>query len=60
MEMDGGRSTRVEMRMRKQCWLENQKGVDHSENLYSDQRIILKRILWKWTGVCGLDIYGLR
>jgi hypothetical protein len=36
-------------------WLENPKGRGHSEGLDIDGGIILKWMLMKWMGGCGLD-----
>lgn len=37
-------------------WLDNMNGRGHWREIYVDGRIILKRILMKWSG-CGLDSY---
>jgi hypothetical protein len=44
--------------MCKTLWLGNLKGRDHSENLDVDGMIILKSILGKEGGGCGLDSSG--
>jgi hypothetical protein len=51
-------SAHGEVRNAYKVWLESSRGRYHSEVLGVDGRIILKRILRKYDGECGLDSAG--
>lgn len=51
-------STHGEMKNEYQTWLWFLNGIGHSEDLVVHERIILKCILERWVGGCGLNSSG--